>query len=58
MKTIVNDDCIGCGMCQDVCPEVFQLNGDGMSEVVGDADLHADKVQEAAAICPVNAIEI
>ena len=58
MKTIVNEDCIGCGMCQDVCPEVFQLNGSGLSEVVGDPDLHADKVQEAAAICPVNAIEI
>ena len=58
MKTTVNEDCIGCGMCEGVCPEVFQLNTDGMSEVVGDPDLHADKVQEAAAICPVNAIEI
>ena len=58
MKVIVNEDCIGCGMCDGVCPEVFQLNAAGMSEVVGDADLHSDKVQEAAAICPVNAIEI
>ena len=58
MKTIVNEDCIGCGMCQDVCPEVFQLNGNGLSEVVGDPDLHADKVQEAASICPVDAIEV
>ena len=58
MKTIVNEDCIGCGMCEGVCPEVFHLNGSGMSEVVGDADLHADKVQEAAEICPTNAIEI
>ena len=58
MKTTVNEDCIGCGMCEEVCPEVFHLNSSGMSEVVGDADLHADKVQEAAAICPVNAIEV
>ena len=58
MKTKVNEDCIGCGMCEEVCPEVFQLNASGMSEVVGDADMHADKVQEAAAICPVNAIEV
>ena len=58
MKTTVNEDCIGCGMCEGVCPEVFQLNGSGMSEVVGDPNLHADKVQEAAEICPVNAIEV
>lgn len=58
MKTNVNNDCIGCGMCEGVCPEVFQLNASGMSEVVGDADLHADKVMEAAEICPVNAIEV
>ena len=58
MKTTVNEDCIGCGMCVGVCPEVFQLDGSGMSQVVGDADAHAEKVQEAAAICPVNAIEI
>lgn len=58
MKTTVNEDCIGCGMCEGVCPEVFRLNASGMSEVVGDADLHADKVEEAAEICPVNAIEV
>ena len=58
MKTIVNEDCIGCGMCEGVCPEVFQLDGSGMSQVVGDTDLHVDSVQEAAEICPVNAIEI
>lgn len=58
MKTNVNSDCIGCGMCEGVCPEVFQLDGSGMSNVVGDADLHADKVLEAAEICPVNAIEV
>ena len=58
MKTTVNEDCIGCGMCEGVCPEVFQLNSEGVSEVIGDADLHADKVMEAAEICPVNAIEV
>ena len=58
MKVIVNEDCIGCGMCEGVCPEVFRLNNDGMSEVVGDPDSHADMTREAATICPVNAIEI
>ena len=45
-------------MCEGVCPEVFQLDGSGISQVVGDADAHGDKVMEAAEICPVNAIEV
>ena len=57
MKTLVNQDCIGCGMCAEVCPEVFEIGGDGMSQVVGDPNACADKVLEATAICPVNAIE-
>lgn len=57
MKTKVNEDCIGCGMCVEVCPEVFQMNSDGFSQVVGDPDNCADKVFQAAEICPVNAIE-
>ena len=58
MKVIVNEDCIGCGMCEGVCPEVFQLNASGMSEVVGDPNMHLDATQEAVAVCPVNAIEV
>ena len=58
MKVIVNEDCIGCGMCEGVCPEVFQLNTGGLSEVVGDPNSYPDATREAAAVCPVNAIEI
>lgn len=58
MKAKVNEDCIGCGMCVEVCPEVFQMNGDGFSQVTGDPDLCADKTFQAAEICPVNAIEV
>ena len=58
MKAVVNEDCIGCGMCEGVCPEVFQLNSGGLSEVVGDPNSHPELTQEAAAVCPVDAIEI
>lgn len=44
-------------MCVDVCPEVFEINTGGVSQVVGDPDAYASKVLEAAQICPVNAIE-
>ncbi len=59
MKAFVKkDDCIGCGMCVDVCPEVFEIGADGFSEAVGNPDAHPDKTYEAAEICPVNAIEV
>ena len=57
MKTLVNEDCIGCGMCAEVCPEVFEISADGLSHVVGDPDSCSDKVMQATEICPVNAIE-
>lgn len=57
MKVKVNQDCIGCGMCVDVCPEVFQIDVDGYSTVVGEPDAYVDKVWEAVEVCPVNAIE-
>ena len=58
MKVLVNSDCIGCGMCAEVCPEVFEIGASGLSQVVGDADVCTDRTFQAAEICPVNAIEI
>ena len=32
MKATVNEDCIGCGMCEGTCPDVFAINDDGVAE--------------------------
>lgn len=53
------ENCIGCGMCIDICPKLFKYNEDGKSETMSDevaADL-IDKALEAKDICPVGAIE-
>ncbi|WP_041138529.1 ferredoxin [Beduini massiliensis] len=62
-KTKVNETCIGCGACTAVCPEVFDLNGDGLAENIlgNDTEIPADlegSVREAAEACPVSAIEV
>ena len=62
-KFKVSESCIGWGACSAVCPEVFELNADGVAEnILGDEteipeDLEAS-AQEAADSCPVSAIEV
>ena len=53
------DLCIGCGLCADIAPSVFELGDDGISHVFaapGPDD--ADAVSEAADSCPTSAITL
>lgn len=59
MKAHVNDACIGCGLCASICPEVFQMNDEGLAEAAPGAvpeELEAPVI-EARDSCPVSAIE-
>lgn len=60
MKLKVNQDtCIGCGACQAVCPEVFEINDDGLATTIVDEinDEIKDDALDAKEGCPVGAIE-
>ena len=60
MKVIVDKDlCIGCGACQAICPDVFEINDDGLSEVIESevADKNKEEVVEAIESCPTEAIK-
>lgn len=61
MKVKINEDsCIGCGACQSICENVFELNDEGLSSVkveeVGEEDQQS--VRDASDSCPTSAIEI
>ena len=61
MKVKVNKDaCIGCGACASICPDVFKLNDEGLSEAVKEEvkEEEQDEVRDAADSCPTGAIEI
>lgn len=57
---IDHDLCTGDGICEEICPEIFEVREDGLAYVRDDdvpADLE-DAVREAAAQCPSEAIVV
>jgi len=56
-KVWVEDDCIACGVCEDLCPNVFFV--EDKSNVKEDATFadFEDQIKEAAASCPVEVIK-
>ena len=60
MKAVINDGCIGDGICVDTCPEVFATGDDGLAYVIAETVPAGaeDKAREAADACPVVVIEL
>lgn len=55
---IDREGCIGCGVCTEVCPDVFHMANDGLSEVIASPDGNEEAVHEAAESCPVEVIHV
>ena len=60
MKPIIDKNkCIGCGTCAAICPEVFNIEGDGKAGVIpGDYANLQGKINQAKDSCPVQAISV
>jgi ferredoxin len=65
----IEEGCISCNLCEDLCPEIFEVplgefcvvKPDAAARLVGDAASDAKmlnaKIQEAADSCPVEVIK-
>jgi len=55
--TVDASTCVGCGLCEQECPEVFKVEGDGIAHVkAGFCEKH--NLKEIADQCPVTAIKV
>ncbi|MDD2564998.1 MAG: ferredoxin [Salinivirgaceae bacterium] len=56
-KVWIDEGCISCGLCEEICPDVFKVND--VAEVIEDTDFNKfeDGIKEAAQDCPVEVIK-
>ena len=60
MRAWIDEDaCSGCGLCVEICPEVFEMDGD-IARVKGIEvpEDEEERAEEAADGCPVEAISL
>ncbi len=59
MKAMVNEECILCGVCEEVCPEVFEMGSElAMVKTEPVPEDYQEECREAADECPTDAIEL
>ena len=57
---VEKDACIGCGACPSICPEVFEMDEDGLAIALQEQvpEDQEELAEEAAESCPTEAIVI
>ena len=60
MKALVEETCTGCGLCVQVCPEMFELNEQNIAivKVTPVPPEVEETCREAVSGCPVEAIKL
>jgi ferredoxin len=55
-KVWIEEDCTSCGLCEEICPQVFKVND--IATVIQGINYgdYEDKIKEAVESCPVEVI--
>jgi len=56
--TIDKETCIGCGVCESIYPDLFEMQSDGKAGVKNVSDYDASLANDAASQCPTSAITV
>jgi len=57
-KVEIIEGCISCGVCESICPEVFEMPDIAKVKSGVDYNQFEEKIKEAADACPVSVIKI
>lgn len=52
------DACIGCGVCESIYPDLFEMASDGKAKVKDLPGYDAALAQDSASQCPTSAISV
>ncbi len=55
--TVDANACVGCGLCVNACPDVFELGEDNIAKVKANSCSTCD-LHDIASQCPVNCITV
>ncbi|NLB26445.1 MAG: ferredoxin [Bacteroidales bacterium] len=53
----IEEGCTACGLCEEICPEVFVVEDEAIVKEGVDFSLFEDAIEEAAESCPVEVIK-
>ena len=57
-KITIEDGCTACSLCEQICPEVFEITDIAQVKAGADLNRFEDKIKEAADSCPVTVIKV
>ncbi len=53
----IEEGCTACGLCEEICPEVFRLDDEATIIEGVDYSSYEEQIKEAAESCPVEVIK-
>jgi ferredoxin len=54
----IEDGCTACGLCEQICPDVFEVGDTAKVKAGVDLNQFEDQIREAADSCPVTVIKV
>ena len=56
-KVWIEEGCIACGLCEEICPDVFRMEDEATVIEGAEFNEFEDQIEEAAESCPVEVIK-